>query len=208
MVYRKRRTYKRRTPKRTYRKRFSKRTRYSKKGQKLYLFKRNVDFGLLIIDNINPTFIAYNFSLSDIPSVIDFTRLYDVYKLNAVKITFRPQMTQNISLGTINNANANARFFSALDYNDGTPVTTIDELREYQSVKCTPILRQHKRYLRPKIVDSAGIYNPGSKWIATTSPATDYFGIKVAVEPMDSSGVTSMQYSIECVYYMSFKNVK
>lgn len=207
-TYRKR-TYRRKTGlKRTYRRRFNTRNRYNKRGQKLYLFKRHVDFGQLVIDNIADTFRTFNFSLQDVPNETDFTNLYDVYKINAVKITFIPQMNTSISIGSINNPNANARFFSVLDYNDGNPLTTIDQAREYQSCKYTPILRQHKRYLRPKIMDAGGVYNPGNKWLATSNITENYFGVKVAVEPMDSTGTLSMTYSIECVYYMSFRNVK
>lgn len=203
-----RRTYRKRTGiKRTYRRRFRARTRYSKRGQKLYLFKRFCDYGEIYISSSTPYFGAYNFSLSDLPNSTEFTSLYDMYKINCVKITFLPQQTQSISIGAINNPNASARFFSVIDYNDGTIPTSLDELRQYQSCKMTPILRPHKRVIfKPKILDSNGFSI--SPWMSTSSPSANYFGLKIAVEPMDSTTTTTMTYTVEAKLYMSFKQVK
>lgn len=208
MPYRRRRTYRKRpTAKRSYRRRFRTRTRYNKRGTKLYLFKRHVDFGELTIDNVNFTYSSYNFSLSDLPSATDFTNLYDQYKINCVKIRFLPQQTQSISIGSINNPRANTRFFSAIDYNDGNPPTSVDELRQYQTCKYTPCLRQHKRVIfKPKILDTNGFSI--SPWMSTATPNANYFGIKIAVEPMESTSTLTMTYTVECTYYMSFKQVK
>lgn len=206
-TYRKR-TYRKRTGlKRNYRRRYTARSRYSKKGQKLYLFKRHVDFGEFTVANNINTYTAYNFSLSDLPNSTEFTNLYDMYKINCVKIKFLPQQTQSISIGSINNPNASARFFSAIDYNDGAQPTSIDELRQYQTCKYTPILRQHKRVIfKPKILDTNGFSI--APWMSTASPNANYFGLKVAVEPIDSTSTLSMIYTVECTYYMSFKQVK
>lgn len=212
MVYRRRykRTYRKKTygRKRTYRKRFSRKTRISKSGQRLYLFKRYTGaYGQLTINNINPTFAGFNFSLNDLPNYTEFTSLYDMYKINCIKISFIPQMTENVSLGTINNPYANTRFFSVIDYNDATAPTTIDQLREYATCKMTPILKTHKRVIfKPKILDSSSYTL--SPWISCDSPSNNYYGIKVGVEAMGSTSTTIMTYNIEAVFYMSFKNVK
>lgn len=211
MVYRKR-TYRRRRPtttrKTNYRKRFTRKSRYSKRGQKLYLFKRHVDYGEFTISNTINTYTGYNFSLNDLPSASEFTNLYDMYKINCVKITFLPQQTSSISIGTINNPNASSRFFSVIDYNDATAPTSIDELRQYQSCRMTPILRKHKRIIfKPKILDSNGFSI--SPWLSTASaPGANYLGLKIAVEPMDSTSTLSMIYTVEAKFYMSFKQVK
>lgn len=210
MAYRRRykkRTYKRKGAGRSYRRRYTRRTRINKRGQKLYLFKRFCDFGALTISNITGTGAAYNFSLSDLPNYTEFTALYDSYKINAVKITFRPQQTQSISIGAVNNPNASSRFMSAIDYNDGTAPTSMDEIRQYQSCKVTGILKPHSRYIfKPKILTTDSFSM--SPWLSTSVPNTNYFGLKLWVEPMDSTSTTSMDYTVECKYYLSFKMVK
>lgn len=211
MVYRKR-TYRRRRVNRKPRvKKYKYRRGWKvKRGQKTYYYKRFTNrLGPLTIDNINPTFAAYNFSLDDLPNYQEFTNLYDAYRLNAVKITFLPQMTQSVSLSAFNNPNASVRFFSAIDYNDSNVPGTIDDLREYQTCKFTPVLRRHSRYIyKPKIQDRGQTYTPGRPWINTSSPDQDHFGLKIGVEPMQSTNITSMGYTIECTYYVSFKSVK
>lgn len=207
MVYRKR-YRKRNYRKRNMRRRFKRSYRYNKKGQKVFLYKRHTGvFSTLTISNISPTLAAYNFSLNDLPGVGEFTGLYDFYKINAVKISFLPQMTENISLTSVNNAYASVRFFSAIDYNDSSAPSSIDNVREYATCKTTPILREHKRIIyKPKIlIDSIMSATP---WLSTTTASTNYFGLKVAVEPMLSTTATSMQYNIEATYYLSFKNYR
>ena len=206
-TYRRRRTYKRPSRNRTYRRRFKARSRYSKRGQKLYLFKRQAGLGQLVMQNILPTYAGFTFNLSQVPGVTEFQNLYDQYKINCIKVMFLPQMTENISLGSVNNPAANARFFSTIDYNDSTPPTSVDDLRQYQSVKMTPCLKIHKRVIfKPKIVDSSGY--TVSPWLNTTNINTNYYGLKVALEPMASSSTTTMTYNIEAKFYLSFKTVK
>lgn len=210
MVYRRRRTFRRKRTTRntTYRRRFRRGTRYNKRGQKVYMFSRHVDYGALSINNLSNTYRDFNFSLADVPGFAEFTALYDMYKINAVKLMFLPSQTVNNSLSSVNNAAAYARFFSVLDFNAPPASWTIDDLRQYKTCKFTTILRRHKRYLKPRIMDSSSTYTPGRPWISTTSTGTNYYGVLVGVEPIDSTGVTTMDYTVEAKFYMSFKNTK
>lgn len=206
MAYRRKRTYRKTYKKRTFRKR---RTIRRKGTQKIYQYKRlSGAFSTFVLSNVANAYTAYNFSLGDVPNYTEFTALYDYYKINAVKVTLLPQMTQNVSLGDVNNAWASKRLFSAIDYNDSSAVTTIDEIRQYQTCKFTPILKRHTRYFKPRINDSGSVFTPGRPWLLCSSPNTNYFGIKLAGETMNSSGVANMEYTVEVMFYLSFKNVK
>ena len=194
-----------RTTKRYFKRKFSR--RYNKRGQRIYRFVRYTGgLGSLYGNDIIPSFAAYNFSLNDLPNSTEFTSLFDMYKINAIKISFIPQMTENISLTTANNPYSNTRFFSAIDYNDGSTPTSIDDLRQYSTCKFTPILKTHTRMIyKPKILDSSS-YSV-SPWMSTASPSSNYFGLKVGIEPTQSTVITSFEYKVECKFYMSFKNV-
>ena len=194
-----------RTTKRYFKRKFSR--RYNKRGQRIYRFVRYTSgLGTFIANNILASYGGYNFSLNDLPNVTEFTSLFDMYKINAIKISFIPQMTENISATSANNPYANTRFFSAIDYNDSSTPTTIDELRQYSTCKYTPILKTHTRMIyKPKILDSSS-YSV-SPWMSTASPSANYFGLKVGVEPTQSTVTTSFEYKIEAKFYMSFKNV-
>lgn len=198
-------------PRRYRRKNYRGRRKTSKKNiklaKKVSYFTRHCALVDFTISNTVFTYASFNFSLNDLPNYSEFTSLYDMYKLNAVKITFLPQMTENVSSGSINNPYANTRFMSAIDYNDGTPPSSANEIREYQSYKMTPILKRHTRYIRkPKLLDSNGFSI--SPWMSTAFPSPNYYGLKVAVEPMSSTSTLTMSYTVECKYYVSFKNVK
>jgi len=209
MVYRRKRTYRKKTsPKRAYRRRFKRTYRYNKRGQKQFLYTRFTDaFGLAQVTSISPYLAGYSFSLNDLPNYTEFTALYDMYKINAVKISFIPQMTENISLSTVNNPIANARFFSAIDKNDATAPVSLNELREYKTAKWTKLLKTHTRYIhKPMILDSSS-YSI-SPWVSTASPSTNYYGIKVGIEQMEATVSTIFVYKIEAKFYLSFKNVK
>lgn len=209
MPYYRRRTYRRRpTKKRTYRRRFKRTYRTNKRGQKLYLFKRHVAMDNISVTNISPFLGAFVFSLDMVPDYSEFTSLYDYYKINGIKIMFLPKQTQSVSIGSVNNADASSRFFSVLDFNDVTPPATIDDLRQYQSCRMTPVLRIHKRYFKPRVQDSSGTYSPGNPWIDTSSPSKFYYGLKVGVDPIFSSSTTAMEYTVEAKFYLSFKSVK
>lgn len=204
-----RRNYKKRYPKRSrksYRRRFKRRSMLNRRGERKFMYTRYCDRGVLTLTSGTSTVAGYNFSLNDLPNYSEFTTLYDSYKINAVKISFIPQQDANVSLSLANNAIANARFFSAIDYTDSS-LTAINDLREYKTAKWTSLLRTHTRYIyKPKILDSSGF--SVSPWMATTALAGDYFGLKIAVEDIQSTGITSFTYKIECKYYLSFKNVK
>lgn len=168
----------------------------------VYYYTRYCDYGDVNCDGLTSTELGYNFSLNDLPNYAEFTSLYDMYKINAVKLTFIPRQTVSNSTSSINNADNTARFFSAIDYNDSS-VATADQLREYQTAKFTRLLRTHKRYIyKPKILDSNS-YSV-SPWMSTLSPSANYYGLKIAIEPTGSALI----YGVEAKFYLSFKNVK
>ena len=161
--------------------------RYKKKratGQKIYYFKRYtgaLNGGTVTVPFASPLLIAFNFSLNDLPNATEFTSLFDMYKIKAVKVKLIPQLSESISAAGINNVFYSQRMFSAIDYNDATAPSSIDDIRQYQTCKVTSQLRPHTRIIyKPKILDSSS-YSL-SPWISTSSPSVDYYGLKIAAE--------------------------
>ena len=183
---------------RRYRRRFTRRIRYNKRGQKVYVFKRYCLLPPISVNNVTGFGGGLDFSLIDLPNYTEFTALYDQYKINAVKVTFLPQITENVSLGSVNNPQACSRFMSAIDYNDSSAAGSQDEIRQYQTCKMTPVLKQHRRYIyKPKILDTSSTSR--SPWMATSSPSTNYFGLRYFVEPFYSTTTTTMIYNVEAI---------
>lgn len=183
------------------------RKRRTNAGSKIYYYKRltaALNGGTCTVPSVSPLLLALNFSLNDLPSFGEFVSLYDMYKIKAVKVSFYPTMTQNVSTGAVNNVYASARFFSAIDYNDGSAPTTVDEVRQYSNCKYSSQVRPHVRFIRNPKIAISNTYS-FSPWLSTAVSTENYFGLKVAAE---ATGATSNTYSIEATYYLAFKNVK
>lgn len=177
---------------------------------------------------------SYSFKLSDIPAVNEFRSLYDFFKLNAVKLTFLPAVTQSVytqsiqTEGTggtdvtfVNNTNtmSQLRIFSVVDYNDSSVPTTINELREYRNCKVSRYTSGHKRFFRVRnrmVSNNNNIiqYGRGNPWVSSEAGAIDeeYYGLKVGVDTsglnpsVTSSGAILLK--VEAKYYFSCKSVK
>lgn len=208
MAYGKRRTYRR---KRTYRK---KRTYKKKKiSNKTHMFKRNVEL-LDVASGTTDTFGAYSFSLADLPDYAEFTNLYDSYRINMVKVSFIPLSNVTVSSSTGASTALTAysnRLFSAIDKTDAQAVVSMDDLRQYSTVKWSPNGRIHKRLIYPKLTSevgsSAGKYIVrGKPWCSMSSaPNTEYYGLKWGLE---GSQIATQAYRVEATYYLEFKNAK
>ena len=132
--------------------------------------------------------------------------MYDRYKINAIEVTFYPRVSMIDSLSTTDRPGP-ARFLSAIDYTDATPPTTFNEVREYETCMCTVIYEKHVRYIPyPKIVDS--VSSTRSSYISTASPSTAHYGLKYGIEPTGSTGTGILDYSLEAVFFMTFKDLK
>lgn len=195
----------RRAKKKIYRK-YTKRTLRKKRlniRKNVYHFTRYCDDVNIIADAVNPTRVAIDFRLNKLPNYTEFTALYDMFKINAVKVIIRPQMSQVNSLGTVNNIYYNDRIYSCIDYNDATAPTDINEVRQYQSCKIGSSIKPHKRYIyKPKILDSSSYsMHP---WVACTAPNTSWYGLKVAIDTVPNAAF----WTVEVKYYLSFKNVR
>ncbi|AUM61688.1 capsid [uncultured virus] len=167
-----------------------------------YFYTRYADYGDVYCDGLNPTNGGYSFSLEDLPNYTEFTALYDMYKINAVKITFIPKVTVSTSTTSINNPDNYARFFSVIDYNSATASTT-DQLRQYQTARFTRLLRTHKRYIyKPKLLTS--ISTSTTQWLSTSTANANYFGLIYSIEPTTAT----MTFGVEAKFYLSFRNVK
>lgn len=220
-MYRRRRYYsKARKTVRRYKRRYPIRKALKSKSayEKVHLVKR---YGVLksgtntFVEGINnpPTDQSYKFffSLDAVAGYQDFTKLYDQFKIRAVKVSFIP--VANIT--TAAESGYASLIYSTYDFNgdaESTPPSR-DLIREYQYCKWSPYGKIHKRYFFPRTVESAtGIFF-GTKvgpqnWISTDFPLAPYYGLMVNVSNVPSIPTYDPLYKIEVKYYLSFRNTK
>lgn len=188
--------------------------------QPIHYFNRHVARGTVQITNGSSSVVgAIRFALSDVHNFAEYKAMYDFFQLRAVRISFIP--LSNVTLGTgggfTYDTNYSNRFFTAIDYNDSSTPSSVNELREYANCRWSPGNRIHKRYFRPKPIlatdedsgsgASYGLAEGKNIWISTASDSTYYFGVKYGYQ--HPTGVTTGDaYVIECTYYMCFKGPK
>lgn len=196
------------TPSKKYPKTSSKKsmTMYKQPSNPVRLVKRTSDYFSITVSGVAGSFGAYNFKLANVPGYAEFTNLYDQYRINAVSVCFFPRQTETSTLATVDTAKGNARLLTAIDYNDDTVPLTFDSLREYENCEVVSILEKHERYIpKPLFLNNSGQNVNG--WLATSSPSTNHYGLKYAIEPTLATG-GAFTYTVEVVYYLAFKNVK
>lgn len=183
--------------------RMPKRRKYNPYTSQIHKFKRTFNYGTVASDGINPFFIAFNFSMNDMPGYTELTSLFDFYKLTGVKMRIIPwTQTDSNSQATLNNAR-NSPFFYAIDRNDSSAPTTIDEIVENNDHKISTAYSGANIWIPyPKFSDATGASRDG--WVATTNSSLNWFGLKIAV-PATS---TANSWYVTMTYYVSCKDAK
>lgn len=168
---------------------------------KIHNFKRTYNFGTDSTNAVSDTLEAYNFSLNDMPGYTEFTALYDFYKVNRVKFKLIPYQTESNSVTSLNNA-AHVPIFYCVDTSDATAPTSVNEVCEYNDHKIANLYRGFTCYFKPKFADSTSA--PRDGWVATSSPSTNWYGLKLAIPPT----AYSMTFYVIWTVYISCKDPK
>lgn len=153
---------------------------------------------------------ATAFQVADIAAISDFSNTFDLYKIEAVKMTFRPRFNMS-TVGAVA-TNRNGRLFTAIDYDDSVAPTSVSALRQYSSCKVTNWDEDHVRLIKPKIAIATEIaggtltgFASSESWLDLASTTVLHFGIKGGVES-GAGGQTALQsWAIDLTYYIAFK---
>lgn len=171
-------------------------------------YKRTAYFATaLTVGSTAEVYGAYSFQLSSLANASEYTVLYDMYKISAVKWTLMPR-GNSAEAGTNNN---NTKVLSVLDMDDDDVPTSVDQLCQYESVKTTNLSRDHSRYIKPKFArmiyktSTTTGYGVGSGWLDCNSTDIPHYGIKYCLLRTTSGTVT---YDLKVTYYLSFKGVR
>lgn len=171
--------------------------------QKIYAFKRTVDWGntYLTTDGINLTFQGWNFSLNDLPGYTELTNLFDYYKITGVLVRVMPyKQTDSNSTGSTNNS-YNPPIFYAVDHSDNAAPTAVSQILEYEDHKIAQLWTGFKVFVRPKFADATSAMRDG--WVACDNTSQNWYGLKLAIPPC---GATQMYVTM--TYYVKFKDPK
>jgi len=194
-----------RRPRKSYRK-FPKRTQRKYSGAKIFSFKRKFEASGVVVTTGNALSQVYSLSLGNVPTVSDFTNLFDMYRITGAKIILTPSTDSNDSL-TVGNVN----LFSVIDYNDLSTIT-VAQAEQYQNCKRTISTRTHSRYFKPKIAltqsdvsATSFVASYRAPWISTsnTNVAHGFMKFISDINP----NASNLVFKVDVIMYMQFKNV-
>lgn len=183
----------------------------------VYAFKRLTD----IIkewtgDNNGQAFGALTFSLNDVVNVSEFQPLFDRYMLTHVQVRFYLQHVPTTNADNFGNFTSSyPRMYYVKDYDDATPPTTFNELREHQRCKTTLIKPNRMNVINIKpAINIDALRNPSGslftrnpkwkQWIDMAAPDASHFGLKLAIENLGQNQVVRMEYK----YWFKCKDSK
>lgn len=208
MAYKRKRTSSRKFTRRT-RRRYMK-VRRPLRSNNRHMFKRCVELTPQMGAGIgtNKTW-SYAAKLNDLPSVTEFSTLYDQYRINGIKYSIVPNWTaldlSQIPIGAggeppssgWKNTYADTglpNIHSVIDYdNTDMPGYTTASMMQYATYKRTRGHREHHRYWKPAITSGeyasdtvGGTAFAGVKWkqwLDITHRDIPHYGIKVLMDP-------------------------
>lgn len=158
--------------------------------------------------------VARTFQLTDLGGEVNhLTALYQLYCIKGVKVEVIPQ-ANSVEMGQ---AGA-PMVHSAIDYGSNSASTT-SAMMEYASYRATRGTRPHKRYFKPRILDtlySGGVTpayasHKGDQWLSVEtnqSLGCPHFCLKINSDPIQTGGDLTMYYDLKTTYYLAFKSTK
>jgi len=181
--------------------------------------------------NINYGGWSYNFQLGDLPSVSDFTNLYDQYRVEKFTLTFTPYITANVGVDNLTVAsNCACILHYVKDYDDYAPPaesqTGIDALAQYVSYRRIHLGNSMGKPIsitvnRPGIDTVGALVNAGTgtgtissrkkQWLDCGSSTVTHFGIKGIFEILDQNPATARPQIIikaECKVHLTLKETR
>jgi len=196
----------------------------NKVRRQIHMYKRSAYLGT-VVSSISalgvpaPVANAYSFSLAQLPSVSDFTALYDQYKITGAKLQLTPALSEGIQSPIFGTASAlgYSRVHTVIDYDDTLVPTSEDQLLEYGSHKSTAPFQTHSRYIKPKVLHEiyrsaiATAYAPrANTYLDMTNTDVPHYGLKLWISAPNTTAGTaaSITYKVYLTLYFACKNTR
>lgn len=162
----------------------------------------------------------FQFDLSVVPNLVEWTGLFDEYKINAIKLTFRPRY-DSVDVG--NAAAATSLPQAYLHYtvdpgNNAVPSgiynsATLNSFLEHSGVKTRTLNRPVSIYFKPKILTEASgnigglVRNPG--FIRTSNSNVAHRGVHVFLQ-QNNFATSNNQIALDVfyTYYITLRNMR
>lgn len=167
----------------------------------------------------------YQFILSDLPSYQELTAVWDRFRINAIKVTFRPRFdnfsgndTTDTTLPGVTNQAGNMMHVIVDPYSNTVPTgvynsSNLNTFLEQGGVKTKSGNKPFSVYFKPTINRYVGTTAQASRIRAPYLQTSDsvnqtHNGFHIFAQDVNLTGVTGQSFDVFVTYYMSLSGVK
>lgn len=162
---------------------------------------------------------ALTFKLSECNYFTRFTAIYDQYRIDKVIVTFRPAMGQVVNkpyddttTGVL--ANACPRFVTAIDFDDNSTPSSLDELMSRSGSRTTLATKQQVRAFKPKrliqvfrtLTTTGYMPDATNRFLDCAQTDIPHYGLKYALDTC--SPIRAYIYEVDVKYHITFKGLR
>lgn len=119
----------------------------------------------------------FYFTLDQLPQYTDFTNLFLQYRIEKIRIQWKPEYTELTDAALVSNA-VNVNFSSAITNATSGAPASVDDVQACQSLKQTSITKQHSRSFEPATLMNNMFCNC---YITSDQPSEKHYGIWYAI---------------------------
>jgi len=173
-----------------------------------YKFVRNVDLGTITLSTSAITTGGFSFQLSDLPNSSEFQALFDLYRIDAVSVTFTSNYINILGGGL-----PPIRYATVVDKNSSGVFATFNDAREFDTAHVDVITFPDTRNILPRYISavqndsSATVYGGSARgWLNTSVANVPHYGYRYVFEAFTSANLPSVR--CEAIYYLSFRAPK
>lgn len=159
--------------------------------------------------------IAFNLTMC--PNYVEFTSLYDQFRINAAVVMMHPSsqlmaMANNTSGSDWSKMKCYA--YTVIDYDDSVNLSDANSARQYESCRMFNPFRYHSRYLKPRFAVStyrsptASGYGARRGWLDCSYPEIPHYGVKVLVDGDATGPAIKWNVRVEAKFYLEFRSVR
>lgn len=187
-------------------------TKLGNRRRDTYFFTRRFNGGTLAGNAAYTPYVAGTaLTFSQLPGVADFSNLFDFYKITYITFTYHMRIAPDAQAAA---TAVYPRMWYCVDYDDGAPPASLDELRERAKTKMV-ILSPHRPVrigFRPSVLAEtyrtavSTAYAPKwGMWLDADQTNVPHYGLKVAI---DDFANTNYRLETEVKMWFACKSTK
>lgn len=154
--------------------------------------------------------------MAQLPSASEFSALFDQYKIRKVEWTYCPRFTELSQAAASAAVNiALPRFYSAVDQDDATIPTSLNQMMQYANLKGTPFNKPVKITYTPSVstqvygsLTTTGYASKKNQWLDINNLDVSHYGHKVWIELNNVNWSNTFKVDVYCRITFECKNLR